>query len=135
MCLLYFLYFISIIFREVKTKINADYETTQTILKMKLDQRKSILKNKLIRLKEEKERGGMEELAATSGGGRMEFRKLKKSKEFRRKEGHIVQGEFEKRRTFESDEENDVIGMAKKRWVQVQFCFDLFLALFSIRSF
>ena len=77
----------------------------------------------------------MEELAATSGGGRMEFRKLKKSKEFRRKEGHIVQGEFEKRRTFESDEENDVIGMAKKRWVQVQFCFHLFLALFSIRSF
>ena len=81
---------------------------------MKLDQRKTILKNKLIRLKEEKERGG-EEPAATSGAGRMEFRKLKKSKEFRRKEGHVIQGEFEKRRAYESDEKKDVIGNAKKR--------------------
>ena len=94
----------------MKTKINADYESTQTIqtiLKMKLEKRKTILKNKLIKLKEEKEKG--------EGGDqeKMEFRKQKRSKEFRRKEGSG--GEYKRRGEDSEDNNDDVIGNAKKK--------------------
>ena len=64
----------------MKTKINADFESTQTILKMKLEKKKTILKNKLIKLKEEKDR--------VEGKGKVgaEFKKQKKVKELRKKD-------------------------------------------------